>query len=60
MQVTDISVLQYCVIKAENTVITIRYIFNMLKAKYTYINGVKGIFCIVRLATAQHLSIRIF
>jgi len=26
MQVTDISVLQYCVIKAENTAIKIRYI----------------------------------
>jgi hypothetical protein len=34
MQVTDISGVQYCVIKAENTAITIRCTFNMLKAKF--------------------------
>lgn len=56
MQVTDISVLQYCVIKAQNTAIKIRYsgYCNMLKTLYSYIKGVKG------LSTDEHPPITFF
>jgi len=49
MKVTDISVLKYCVIKAENTAIKIRYSVycNVLKTLYSYIKRVKGILFIV-------------
>jgi len=62
MQVTDISVLQYCVIRAENIAIKIRYSVygNVLKTLYSYTKGLKGIFFILWLPTDEHLSIIFF